>query len=487
MKKLITFSLVVLLMTASSTWANDDVTTQQEIQALKARLAELEAKQNDQAVQQRNAELLQNMIAQMKTDSPNLSQGTGMTAGYSSGFFIKTVDDQLLLKINGMLQFRHSYLQTDDGSSVLDPEGFNVGNPDGVDPSANGFELTRPRLKFSGHIPGDVKYMVQMEFSDDNHNGGKLLDYMVYYSFTPELGIKVGQFKVPFSRENNVSDSKLMLADNGYVNYVYSAGRSTGVELFGAFDCGDTKMHYRAGVFNGFRDIGSRPLHDNDNNPAVAARVIVPLLGAEPSDFANESDLEDHENPALQLGAGFAYTNTRTEDHIAGGTDDNYIILAKSGDGLSNGIELGGEVTMFTADVAYKHRGLSLILDGYYQDADLDSKEWDFANEFGSSRDFFGIDGERIQNWGWNFQAGYFLTPKEFELVARIGGVCVDNTNDTLEFAGGWNWYISGQNVRIAMDVTYIDDLQATSSTANLHGIQNNALFLIRTQLQFTF
>ena len=479
--------MVVLLMTASSTWANDDVTTQQEIQALKTRLAELEAKQTDQAVQQRNAELLQNMIAEMKTDSPNLSQGTGMTAGYNGGFFIKTVDDQFLLKMNGQLQFRHSYLQTDDGSSVLDPEGIRVGNPDGVDPSANGFELTRPRLKFSGHMLGDVKYMIQMEFSDDNGNGGKLLDYMVYYSFTPELGVKVGQFKVPFSREYNISSTKIMLADRGYVNAVYGAGRSTGVELFGAFDCGDNKMHYRAGVFNGLADAGNMPLAHNDNNPTIAARVIMPLMGATPADFANESDLAYHENAVMQVGAGMAYANARTEDHIASGADDNYVIIGKSGDGCSNGFELGGEVTMFTADIAYKQQGFSLILDGYYQDADLDSAEMDFENDFGSSRDSFGIDGERIQNWGWNFQAGYFLVPKEFEIVSRIGGICVDNTNDALEFAGGWNWYISGQNVRIAMDVTYIDDLMVTSSSANLHGVQNNALFLIRTQLQFTF
>ncbi|MCP4711441.1 MAG: hypothetical protein GY869_22705, partial [Planctomycetes bacterium] len=447
----------------------------------------LEAKQTDQAVQQRNAELLQKMVAEMKTDSPNLSQGTGMTAGYNNGFFIKTVDDQFLLKMNGMLQFRHSFLHTDDGSSVLDAEGFKVGDPYGIDPSANGFELTRPRLKFSGHMLGNVKYMVQMEFADDNNNYGALLDYMVYYSFTPELGIKVGQFKVPFSREYNIAATKLMLADRGYANAVYEAGRSTGVELFGAFDCGDTKMHYRAGVFNGLRDAGNRPIHDNDNNPTVAARVVMPLMGATPADFAMESDLAYHENAVIQLGAGMAYANNRTEDHLAGGVQDNYVVLGKGGDCLSNGIELGGELTMFTADIAYKHQGLSLILDGYYQDSDLDSAEAAFEHDFGSSRDAFGIEGDSMQNWGWNFQAGYFLVPKEFELVSRVGGICVDGTNDALEFAGGWNWYLSGQNVRIAMDVTYIDDLMVTNSGANLHGIQNNALLLIRTQLQFTF
>ena len=86
-----------------------------------------------------------------------------------------------------------------------------------------------------------------------------------------------------------------------------------------------------------------------------------------------------------------------------------------------------------------------------------------------------------------NAQAGYFVVPKKLELVSRVGGVHIDNTNDSYEFAGGWNYYIYGQDLKLSMDLTYIDDLPITSSSANFDGVQNNSLMMLRTQLQFQF
>ncbi|MFC1782004.1 porin [Planctomycetota bacterium] len=479
MRKLTRLLMVVLLLGASSAWAQDDnaINTQQEIKTLKARINDLEAK------------MMRSKIAETDQNSLSVSQGTGLTAGYDNGFFIKTVDDQNLFKINGMLQFRHTYGLTDDREDNLNKEGFDVGPYAGIDPSFNAFELTRPRLKLSGYVLKDIKYFIQMEFSDDNADYGRLLDFKASYSFMPEMGVHVGRYKAAFGREYNTSASKLMFADRSLANAVFNIGRSTGVELFGDCPMLDGSLHYRAGIYNGFRDINSRPFDDNDNNPAFAARVALPLLGAEPADFANESDLAFHDAPAMQVGFNFAYANALTEGHMAGGTDDDYVVLVKGDDGLSNGINLGGEVSLFGADVAYKYQGLSLMLDGYYQHADLDGGQMGpgfFAEQFGSMRST-DICGYEVDNFGFNAQAGYFLIRDEFELISRIGAVCLDNTNDAYEYAGGWNWYIGGQNLKLTMDVTYIDDLPVTSSSANFDGIQNNSLFLIRTQLQLTF
>ncbi|KPK75640.1 MAG: hypothetical protein AMJ79_10530 [Phycisphaerae bacterium SM23_30] len=487
MRKLTKFLLVVLLLGASSAGADDDViNNQQEIEALKARIAELEVKQSELAVNQRNAELLRSMISEMAENSRSVSQGTGLTSGYNNGFFIKTADEQFLIRFNGQLQFRHTYGLTDDRSNNLNAEGIYVGSPAGVDSSFNAFELTRPRLKMSGHVLKDLKYKVVMEFKDDNTDYGRLLDFEAAYSFMPELGIKVGRYKAAFGREYNITNTNMMMVDRSLANAVFNTGRSNGVELFGACPLADTSVYYRAGIYNGFRDITSKPFEDNDNNPAVAARMVIPLMGAEPADFANESDLAFHENPVMQLGCNFAYANALTEGHVAGGADDNYIVLVRGEDGYSNGVTLGGEVSMVGADIAYKYQGLSLILDGYYQHVDLDSEEFSFAEQFGSMRST-DICGCEVDNYGFTAMAGCFLVRNEFELVGRFSGICLDNTNDAYEYAGGWNWYLGGQNLKLSMDISYIDDLPVTSSTANYHGVQNNALFLIRTQLQVTF
>ena len=210
-------------------------------------------------------------------------------------------------------------------------------------------------------------------------------------------------------------------------------------------------------------------------------------MGATPSDFKNESDLAHHENPVAQIGASFAYTNDRNENHFAGGESDHFEVLAAGGDGKTNIVEAGGEVTMVATDYSYKHQGFSANLEGFYQHTDLDSGEVAFEHDFGSARDAFGLDAYDFDNWGWTAQAGYFIVPKTFELAGRISGVCVDNSNNSYEYAGGWNWYLAGQDVKVSMDVTYIDDLPMVSASPNFDGIQNNSLFLVRTQFQFMF
>jgi hypothetical protein len=275
-----------------------------------------------------------------------------------------------------------------------------------------------------------------------------------------------------------------MLIDRSLANEVFNIDRTTGAELFGSVDLGDVQPHYRMGVYNGLRNNNSAMYYSTDNSMAVAARVEVPLLGASPADFANESDLMFHENPVAQVGCSLAYGNDRDEDHVLGGESDDYEFLARGSDHRADIYELGGEVSLVGADFAYKCNGFSAILEGFYQHVDGDSAEVSNEPDFGSRS---AIDGLELDNWGWHAQAGYFIVPEVFEVVSRASGVCVDSTNDSYEYAAGWNWYLYGQDLKLSMDVTYIDDLPLVSSSPTFDGIQNNSLFLIRTQLQFQF
>jgi len=454
----------LMLWSCSAVLAADSSDTQSQLQKLQERVAELE---------------LQAISAQSRQ-----SLDTSLTAGYDNQFFIKTTDDQFYLGIDGLLQFRHTYSQSDDGERVLTREGQPAAGGDGVDPSASAAELERARLIFSGHVMKDVKYKIQLEMDDDNENSVNVLDYMVAYSVMPEFGVKFGQYKGAFGRQFNVDPGKLMMVDRSLADAVFNIGRSTGVELFGACPLGDTQMHYRLGAYNGLRDAGSRPFADNDNNPAAAARFVVPLMGATPKDFDDESDLQGHANPVAQAGVSFAYANAGSENNFPDGTDDNFMVLARGDNGLSNGFIADGEVSMVGADIAVKSNGLSVILDGYYQRANLDSPAT-AAGQFGPVRT--GIDELQMNNLGWNLQSGIFVIPEKFELVSRVGGICIDGANNCYEYAGGWNYYLYGQDLKLSMDLTYIDDLPIVSSSSNYDGVQNNALFMIRTQLQFQF
>jgi len=487
MRKWTTLLLVAALASTAYCAGDAQLDTQQsQIEALQKRVEQLESQLTQEATQQRYAEVMRQVLSEAGTSQFGQAQDTGLTAGYDKRFFIKSNDDQFRFGIDTILQFRHSYAESDDGDGKLDSEGQRVVGDDGVDPSASAAELERARIKFSGHVMDNLNYMIQLEMDDDSEDDVKLIDYVLSYSEMPELGIKVGRYIGAFGRQYQSDVGKMMMIDYSLANSVFNIGRNTGVELFGNIEPVSDKIYYRLGVYNGFRDIGSRPFADNDNNPAGAMRIAVPLLGATPADFANESDLQGHENPVMQIGGSVAYANTTSEDNFAGGIDDNYTVLVRNADGRSDTVSPSGEVTMIGLDAAFKSNGLSLLAEGFYQHASLDG-DTAFTNDFGSARDLIGIDGLDVDNTGWHAQAGYFIVPKKLELVSRVGGVHIDNSNDSYEFAGGWNYYFYGQDLKLSMDLTYIDDLPITSSATNFDGVQNNSLMLLRTQLQFQF
>jgi len=488
MKKLATMMAATLLLSTTVTWAANEADLQAQVEALQSRVTQLEAQQSEQRINERTAELVRKMVADLAQNTRHTAADTGLTAGYDKRFFIKSADDQFLLEFDTLMQFRHSYLLTDEHKKELTREGLPA--VDGVDSSANAMELERARVILKGHLLKDLNYEIEIDLDDDDEDFGELLQYEVSYSFMPEMGMKVGRYKGAFGKQENVSSKRQMLVDRSLANEVFNIGRTTGVELFGALPVADTNLHYRAGMYNGFRDQGNSPLSENDNNPVAAARLVLPMLGATPADFQNESDFMNHENPVMQFGTSFAYANAHSdpaEGHFAGGSDDSYTVLVKSGDGRSNVVNPGGEITMFGADVAMKCQGFSAILEGFYQHADLDASELAYSEDFGVVRKAFGIDGLEQDNFGWVAQAGYFLVPKTFEIVSRVSGVCVDQANDMYEYAGGWNWYLAGQDLKLSMDVTYIDDLPIMESSPNFVGVQNNSLFMVRTQLQLQF
>jgi len=489
MKKLVSLAIIALLTVASPVRAADDE-TQAKFDAMQQQIDQLQAQLDQQILQQKNAELMQEMVGELMRQSRQSAADTALTAGYDRQFFIKSTDNQFELEFNTQLQFRHSYALIDDGNKNLSREGLPSSSDN--DSSASAFELERARLEMQGHVLRDVNYAITMEMDDDDENQTTLLDYELSHSFMSELGIVVGRYKAPFSKQYNTSSGRSMLIDRSLATTVFNIGRCTGVGLFGDSSLSDTKIHYQAGLFRGLGDAGNVPFSQNDNSPAVAARLSLPLLGATPDDFINESDLMMHKNPVMQIGTGFAYSNDRAEDHFSNGSSDNYDILVRSGDGRCNIVQLGGEVTLFGADVSYKYNGFSTTIEGYYQHANLDSDKVDFEDNFApveafSRYDMYGIDGMEIDNYGWYAQTGQFIVPRIFELAGRVGGVCVDNTNDSYEYAAGWNWYISEQDLKLSMDITYIDDLPMVSSSTNFDGVQNNSLLLIRTQLQFQF
>lgn len=488
MKKWINLIAIgMLLWGVSAVFGASDADTQTQLQLLQQRVAELETQLNQQTYQQRNAEMMREMLKELSAAPASQAADTGLTAGYDKRFFIKSTDDQFKLEIDTLMQFRHSYLAADECKNELLRDGTR---PDVDEKAANtnasAFEFERARLYLQGHVLKDLNYKIIFEADDDSSDGAYLYEYELSYAFMPELGISAGRYKGAYGKQEPTGSGRLMFADRSLADQVFNIDRVTGVGLFGTVDLGEIKPFWQAMIFNDFRNNNSSPISQNDNSPGLAARIATPLLGASMDDFADESDLEYHENPVALVGCSFAYTNDRDEKHFAGGVSDDYSFLARGSDGRSDVFNLLGEASLVGADISMKYRGLSVTLEGFYQHITTDYPgDYVCNTDFGGPRD--SIVGSGYDNYGWYAQGGCFLVPRTFELIGRVSGVCVDNTNDSYEYAGGWNWYLSGQDLKLTMDITYIDSLPIISSPANFDGIQNNSLFLVRTQLQFQF
>jgi phosphate-selective porin OprO/OprP len=114
----------------------------------------------------------------------------------------------------------------------------------------NSFSARRVRLTLSGDLFKNVSYKLQV----DAVKSPMVLDALVEFKLAPEAGIRVGQFKVPFSQENLASSSDLDTINRSTPEEklvpgrdIGANGRDIGAALFGKYSI----LEYSLGVFNG--------------------------------------------------------------------------------------------------------------------------------------------------------------------------------------------------------------------------------------------
>lgn len=150
----------------------------------------------------------------------------------------------------------------------------------------NGFDVRRARLDFKGAVGEKMDYRLQLELA----GSPKILDAYVTYRFCPGLGVQAGEFKVPFTLENQYGPADLETIDNSMAvtylcNYsdlsgISANGRDVGLCLRGGlFSVKNYKfVDYALGVFNG----NGINLKDNNNTKDFSG-----MLGIRPlKDFS---------------------------------------------------------------------------------------------------------------------------------------------------------------------------------------------------------
>ncbi|HUS64546.1 MAG TPA: porin, partial [Kofleriaceae bacterium] len=264
------------------------------------------------------------------------------------------------------------------------------------------FRLRRARLSAGGRLGGEaLTYKLQAELGRDEPPA---LDYYLDYQFMPELAVRVGQQKVPFTRTWPVSDA-------GYAFYERAAGidamrydRDAGAWVHGRVA---ERLEYNVGASN-----GSGPNKRNDNIDVAAVVRLDALLMGEWFEWTT-GDLEHSEVPSLIVGGGVVHDLVRVPEAVAGVTVENPDV---DSDGTGDNVR----VWSASLDATFRFRGFEAIVEGLYR-----HERWGTILEHSDNSDLADLvrpdkDGHRNYLGGY-VEATYAAIPHHLLVGGRVG------------------------------------------------------------------
>jgi len=408
------------------------------VEQLRLELDQERASNNSDWITEARADEIRGLVHDVLADADSRTslQGSGATAGWNKGFFIKSADGAFSLNLHAVLQVRAAYDDRDNPGA-------------GLEDSTWGFENRRTALKFGGQVfDSSWKYFIQEIWAP----GGTaaLLDALINHDLGDGWSMQFGKFRMPFLREEIVNYTNQLAVERTIVSGPFGIGRSQGLQ----FGYKDDAFRFNAAIFDDFGGIGgsTNPAGTLDSEIAVAARAEF-LLEGNWKQFGNLTSFPGTED-GLLLGLAFAYEKDETTANM----DDTD--------------------TRWTVDVNYHWDGASLF--AYYAHRSFDDNDA-AANDVDQS--------------AFVVQFGYFVND-DTELFARYESAEADTAGvDDLEIiSAGFNKYFHGQNVRWATDVGYSYNTLGALWTgeAGFTNWQTDAAgedgqMLIRTQLQLMF
>lgn len=416
---------------------------QSELTALKTRLAELEAKQNDTWLNERRAEEVKSLVREVLSDADTRASllANGLSAGHNGKhFFLASEDGSFVLNAGAQIQFRYIYNSRNRAGAAVDENEF-------------GFQLRRAKLFFNGHIGSPrITYAIGLQtarnsetvFLDHAWFGYKLMDGVTVYG---------GESKAPFLREELTSSKRQLAVERSSVNEFFTAGRVQGVWTKIEVD-DHTKLTVAItdGVNSGEAG-GTKDFHNDISDFALTARVDMRLAGqwAQMKDFAAWSG----EETAMFVGGAFHWEIAETGDNQTSfpGIDDMFTWT------IDGSIECEG--TNLYAAIVGVH-----------------------FNNIGGTND--------IDQFGFVVQGGIMLIPDKFEPFLRWEWIDPDTTHAVNLVTVGTNYYLHKHNAKITTDLVWALNSLATIGASSSQGLLGDSVgqrnqVALRAQFQLVY
>jgi len=366
-------------------------------------------------------------ILALEVDLKRESEAT-IPAYNGNGLTFQSDNNAFSIRVRGRLQFRYANPGISQPTE-RDDFAHNAGNQFGVN---------RARVKLDGHIGMPwIKYGVEYDAVDQ-----RTLSATLSLEKYDALRLKLGQWKVEYSRERSVSSGGQQMMDRSIINRIFTLDRQMGASVYGHIDSGGaSSFNYWAGLFNGS---GRGEYSNHDGDPMYVGRFQWNISG-EKVGFDN-SDIKRSAKPKAALaiaGAKFKSQFTRFSSSGAGN-------LTNFDEGE---IEGQYDIQQFVIDGAYFYQGFN---------AQAEYHEKKIVN--------IAQNDSQTTLRGYYVQAGYFLSesiswwPEPLEIAARYATYSPNtnspNTNEGddhfFERTLAFNYFFNGHKNKVTAEVSKI-------------------------------
>ena len=277
----------------------------------------------------------------------------------------------------------------------------------------------------------------------------EIKDFYIDLVYFDKIFPRIGQFKVPFNREQLSSGSALLLVERSIVNSEFSLGRKIGGALYGFLG---KHVAYGAAMFSSPATDDTADASSVDSE-TFAGRVQLNFGGTleysnggfpTGGDYALEPDFT--KVPVLVFGAALVSLpdlTVKENDGDSGALNERFIELGiEKGNVVSATGDASYKIPMFNVETAYLGRW-------------IDPKEG---------------GGDTVYDQGFRIQTGLFMVPDKIEIVGRWAFISYDTspgvaqTGEALrdssnELTSGINYYISKSNKwKLQLSYSYINN-----------------------------
>ena len=388
-----------------------------------------------------------------------------------SGMHLESEDGEFALTTRLRAQIRQHVLnETSGGDSQL----------------SQVFQIRRARLQFKGHAFGEHNKMkVEFAFSprdlgvrDAELHNTPLLTWYFEFDYLRDLTVRMGQYKIPFSRQRVVSSGDLQLVDRSLANGEFNEDRDIGLDLRSKdlFGLGGY-LRYYAGVYMGEgRDFGGRNA-TADFKLHYLGRLEVLPMGAF-KDY-KEADIERNLTPKLSLGGAYSFHHDAQRLRgVTGSRPDDF--------GTTN-------YHSFNVDYAFKWMGFSSTGEFHWRKGRRDPGDAQIPDPADPTVTIPAPITAARNGYGLSVQAGYLFPRTAVEIAARYSGVRGVGTEDPGDLSGDPDGFTSlGREDSVGGGLSYYFGAHAWKIQADYFhswrdGDQGESEDMVRAQLQLAY